>query len=68
MRLPEDAAVETFESPGLGASARIRTPLLTGSALVLEPAVVHLELFAAQGGQARQGSSRLSRPSRRALL
>jgi len=66
MRLPEDAAVETFESPGLGESARIRTPLLTGSALVLEPAVVHLELFAAQGGQARQGSSRLSRPSRRA--
>jgi hypothetical protein len=68
MRLPEDAAVETFESPGLGVSARIRTPLLTGSALVLEPAVVHLELFAAQGGQASQGSSRLSRPSRRAQL
>jgi hypothetical protein len=66
MRLPEDAVVETFESPGLGASARFRTPLLTGSALVLEPAAVHLELFAAQGGEARQGSSRLSRPSRRA--
>ncbi len=68
MRLPEDAAVETFESPGLGVSARIRTPLLTGSALVLEPAVVHLECFAAQGGEARQSVSRLSRPSRRAQL
>ncbi len=61
--LPEDAALEPFEAPGLGSSVRIRAGRTNGSALVAEGTAVHVELFSSQGGQR---ASRLSRPSQRA--
>ena len=60
--LPEDAVLEPFEAPGLGASVRLQTGRTSGSALVVDATAVHVELFASQ---ADKGGSRMSRPSQR---
>jgi hypothetical protein len=63
LTLPDDALVEPFDAPGLGASVRIRAGRTNGSALVAEGTAVHVELFSSPDGQR---ASRLSRPSQRA--
>ena len=64
--LPSDAVVEVFATPGIGQNLRFRTPDRVGSALAFEEAVVHLEVFPANGGAHQSSrSSRIARPSQR---
>jgi hypothetical protein len=66
LALPPDALVEVFATPGIGQNLRFRTPDRVGSALAFEEAVVHLEVFPANGGAHQfSRSSRIARPSQR---
>jgi hypothetical protein len=51
LSLREDALLEAFAAPGLGANVRVRGDRVTGSALVVDGAVVHAELFASGDGE-----------------
>lgn len=67
--LPAVAGAEPFDAPGIGKSLRLKAGEASGSALVLEETVVHLEIFPPQAADSALGipraHSRISRPSRR---
>jgi len=69
LQLAAVSEVEPFDAPGIGRSLRLKAGEAAGSALVLDQAVVHLELFPPEAAGAEPGSpfarSRLSRPSER---
>jgi hypothetical protein len=64
LRIPEDAEVETFPSPGLGENVRFRHRRLSGHALIHEDLTVHAALF---GPEERAADLRrpIRRPSQR---
>jgi hypothetical protein len=64
LRIPDDAEIETFPSPGLGENVRFRHRRLTGHALVYEDLAVHVALF---GPEERAAAFRrpIRRPSQR---
>jgi hypothetical protein len=63
LTLPPDALIEVFATPGIGQNLRFRTPDRVGSALALEDAVVHLEVFPSNGGSRQgYGHSRMAGP------
>jgi len=47
LALHDDALLEAFVAPGLGASVRVQASRASGSALVVDGTIVHAELFAA---------------------
>ena len=67
LRIPEDAEIESFPSPGLGENVRFRHPRCSGHALIYEDQAVHAALFgpeerpAAPRGPIRRPSQRRSR-------
>ena len=66
LRIPEDAEIETFPSPGLGENVRFRHRRSSGHALVYEDLAVHAALF---GPEEQPAASRrpIRRPSHRRL-
>ena len=64
LRIPEDAEIETFPSPGLGENVRFRHRRLIGHALVYKDLAVHVALF---GPKERAAAFRrpIRRPSQR---
>jgi DNA-binding NtrC family response regulator len=54
LALREDALLEAFSAPGLDANVRVRGERVTGSALVVDGAVVHAELFASGDGECQR--------------
>jgi hypothetical protein len=67
--LPAVAEVEPYAAPGIGSSLRLKAGDASGSALVLEETVVHLEIFAPEpassSASAARTGSRIHGPSRR---
>ena len=67
--LPAVAHVEPFAAPGIGTSLRLKAGDASGSALVLDETVVHIELFAPEpasmSSAATHSGSRISGPSQR---
>jgi hypothetical protein len=64
--MPPGTSIEMFATPGVGQNLRFRTPDRAGSALAFQDAVVHLEVFPADGASQRAPRpSRIVRPSQR---
>jgi len=64
LRIPEDAEIERFPSPGLGENVRFRNSRCSGHALVYEDLAVHAALFGPEERPASFGRS-IRRPSQR---
>ena len=60
LRIPEDAEIQTFPSPGLGENVRFRHRRCSGHALVYEDLAVHAALFGPE-----EQSAAFTRPLRR---
>jgi hypothetical protein len=66
LSVPPESLLEVFPTPGIGQNLRFRTADRAGSALVFQDAVVHLEVFPANGGsQQASRPTRIVRPSDR---